>query len=390
LSYFNLASDIDIDVMQPDQTLASLQAKIMPALQEIIDRNKYNAIIAQGDTMTVFCAATIAFYNKIPFFHVEAGLRSYNLEHPFPEEMIRQCASRMAALHFAPTKQSRQNLLKENIPENGIHVTGNTVVDALQYLSNQPFNWNESPLKMIDDRKPIVLVTIHRRENHGMRLNDILKAVKDLATKFSNNNFNMPIGDEITFEKLLQIYKEYPQAGTLALNVKADGLQNDVKNLLHKYNVTDYFMFDMSVPDHIGYIAQNVKNYIRHSEFEQSPTTSNPAMYKKTDGVWLDQFVNPATGICPYTKAVMEEFKSQKGYSWISENVMESHLQQGKNLALVSPELHIWGRDLDTKPYQIIWQQWQEIFKNLAGKGYNLEKIQLCTDFPEQAMEYFA
>lgn len=189
LSYFNLKADFSLDVMETNQTLTSVEAKMLIKLQKIIDDHHYDAVIAQGDTMTVFCAAQVAFYNKIPFFHIEAGLRSYDLGHPFPEEMIRQCVSRIADLHFAPTQRSQEALLKENIPQQKIHVTGNTIVDTLQMLSTDEKFWD----KRIPKNKELVLITVHRRENHGEKLNPIMEAIKILAQKYTNTYFVIPV-----------------------------------------------------------------------------------------------------------------------------------------------------------------------------------------------------
>ena len=187
--YFGLKAEFNLNVMEPNQILAEVEAKILKKLQKIITENKYDAIIAQGDTITVFCAAQIAFYNKIPFFHVEAGLRSNNVNHPFPEEMIRQCTARIAALHFAPTKQSQRALLKENIDPKKIHITGNTGIDALYMLSEKKEFWNEK----ISKDKDIVLVTVHRRENHGKNLDDIIKSIEELAKKYRTVQFILPV-----------------------------------------------------------------------------------------------------------------------------------------------------------------------------------------------------
>ncbi len=189
LSYFNITADIHLDLMRERQKLAVLQARILTELQSIVDENSYDAIIAQGDTMTVFCSSLVAFYNKIPFFHVEAGLRSYDIHHPFPEEYIRRCIAAPASLHFAPTTSARDALLKENINENIIIVTGNTAVDAVLQLAKQ-----DNPLPdYVPTEKEMVLVTTHRRENHGKPLNNILQAILTLAKQFPNIQYLIPV-----------------------------------------------------------------------------------------------------------------------------------------------------------------------------------------------------
>ena len=115
LSYFNLEADINLDCMKPNQSLLEVQTRILTGLNSVFANNKIDAVIVQCDTMTVLCGALAGFYNKIPVFHVEAGLRSYDIYEPFPEEVMRQMTSRVAELNFAPTEKNRQALLKENI-----------------------------------------------------------------------------------------------------------------------------------------------------------------------------------------------------------------------------------------------------------------------------------
>jgi UDP-N-acetylglucosamine 2-epimerase (non-hydrolysing) len=192
LKFFELKENYNLDVMTPNQTLTGVQTKILTKLQDIISQNKFDYILVQGDTMSAFCGALIGFYNKIPVGHIEAGLRSYNLNHPFPEEGLRQCISRIADLHFAPTKKSEDALLKENISKEKIFITGNTVVDALKILGNEKDNIILKNAK-IPTEKDLILITAHRRENHGKRLDSILEVIKKLAKKYSNNNFIIPV-----------------------------------------------------------------------------------------------------------------------------------------------------------------------------------------------------
>ena len=120
--------------MKPNQSLVEIQARILTSLDKVFADNTIDATIVQGDTMTVLCGALTSFYHKIPVFHVEAGLRSYDIYEPFPEEVMRQMTSRVAELHFAPTETNKKALLKEDIADNKIHITGNTVIDALFLL----------------------------------------------------------------------------------------------------------------------------------------------------------------------------------------------------------------------------------------------------------------
>lgn len=195
LAYFGLKADINLDVMKPDQSLLEVQTRILNALNGVFNSNKIDATIVQGDTMTVLCGALASFYNKIPVFHVEAGLRSYDIYEPFPEEVMRQMTSRVAELHFAPTEKNRQALLKENIADNKIHVVGNTVIDALFCLSDKTLNLAAEFFKekniIINDK--IVLITAHRRENHGERIDRIISAIQYLAEKYTDHTFIIPV-----------------------------------------------------------------------------------------------------------------------------------------------------------------------------------------------------
>lgn len=195
LSYFNLKADLNLDCMKPDQSLLEVQTRILTALNRVFNAHKIDATIVQGDTMTVLCAALASFYNKIPVFHVEAGLRSYDIYEPFPEEIMRQMTSRVTALNFAPTEKNKQALLKENISEKTIFVTGNTVIDALFCLSDETLNKSAAFYKNnnieINDR--LVLITAHRRENHGERIDRIISAIEFLASKYTDHTFVIPV-----------------------------------------------------------------------------------------------------------------------------------------------------------------------------------------------------
>lgn len=195
LAYFGLKADINLDCMKPNQSLLEVQTRILTALDKVFDNNKVDATIVQGDTMTVLCGALASFYRKTPVYHVEAGLRSYDIYEPFPEEVMRQMTSRVAELNFAPTEKNRQALLKENINDNKIHVVGNTVIDALFCLSEATMNeagkYFENLGINVDDK--LVLITAHRRENHGERIDRILNAVEFLVKKYSDHTFVIPV-----------------------------------------------------------------------------------------------------------------------------------------------------------------------------------------------------
>jgi UDP-N-acetylglucosamine 2-epimerase (non-hydrolysing) len=177
LNLFKIVPDIDLNIMQPNQTLPSLTSRLIAELDKVFTEQKPDAVLVQGDTTTVMAASLVCFYHRIPIGHVEAGLRTWDINNPFPEEMNRKVAGIVARWHFAPTASSKANLLKENIPEGSIFVTGNTVIDALLDTAK-----TDHPIGVdLDSTKRLVLVTSHRRENFGEPFNDICKAIRDFA-----------------------------------------------------------------------------------------------------------------------------------------------------------------------------------------------------------------
>lgn len=195
LSYFGLKADINLDCMRENQSLASVQSRILTSLDKIFSENRIDATIVQGDTITVLTGSLVSFYHKIPVFHVEAGLRSYDMFEPFPEEAMRQMTSRVADLHFAPTAANKTALLKEGVNGDKVHVLGNTVIDALFCLSDEVIGKSKEFFagQDITINEKLVLITVHRRENHGERIDRIIKAISDLAEEFSDHTFVLPV-----------------------------------------------------------------------------------------------------------------------------------------------------------------------------------------------------
>lgn len=207
LDIFEITPDVDLDLMQPNQTLAGLTARAVTGLDEYLKEYKPDMVLVQGDTTTVLCGAMAAFYNQIPVGHVEAGLRTGNLYSPWPEEGNRLLTSQLTAIHFAPTETSRQNLLKENIPDEKIIVTGNTVIDAL-FLALDKIKLNPPVVEGLPenlqpgtgqkafgtgDAPRLVLITGHRRENFGGGFEDICNAIAELATNYPDVHFVYPM-----------------------------------------------------------------------------------------------------------------------------------------------------------------------------------------------------
>ena len=185
LDFFEIKPDYDLDLMKPGQNLYGLTATIIESLKPILEEFTPDYVFVHGDTTTTMAACIAAFYSGAKVCHVEAGLRTNNKLSPFPEEINRQVTSRIADYHFAPTRQSKNNLLSENIDEDSIVVTGNTVIDALLESSikvNKIENSEIEKLKtIIDTSKKLILVTGHRRENHGQGFINICEALKEIA-----------------------------------------------------------------------------------------------------------------------------------------------------------------------------------------------------------------
>ena len=193
LAVFGAQPDIDLDLMQHNQSLGGFAARAMAALSELFTEIKPDAVLVQGDTTTVTIAALAAFYQGIRVGHVEAGLRSFDLRNPFPEEMNRKLAGSLADMHFAPTDGARRNLLREGVAPENIFVTGNTIVDALRSLPlDGPFA--DARLNEVDfERRRVLLVTAHRRENHGLPMHAICDGLRAIIDRFADVEIVYPV-----------------------------------------------------------------------------------------------------------------------------------------------------------------------------------------------------
>ncbi len=186
LDFFEIVPDFDLDLMKPGQNLYGLTASIISGLQPVLEEFKPDFVFVHGDTTTTMAGSIASFYSGAKVCHVEAGLRTQNKHSPFPEEINRQITGRIADYHFAPTETSKQNLLKENIPAENIIVTGNTVIDALLQsvakVEAKPSELVKNLAEMLGERE-VILVTGHRRENHGEGFIRICEALKEIAIK---------------------------------------------------------------------------------------------------------------------------------------------------------------------------------------------------------------
>lgn len=181
LDIFGLKPDFDLNIMKPSQTLTHITTGVLEGMEEVLSEHRPDIILVHGDTTTTFAAAVSAFYAKIPVGHVEAGLRTYDIYSPFPEEMNRRLTSQIAAIHFAPTTQNKKNLALENVKEN-VFITGNTVIDALKSTVRPDYKFKSEALKHLEGfNGRLILMTAHRRENLGEPLRNICKAAKRIA-----------------------------------------------------------------------------------------------------------------------------------------------------------------------------------------------------------------
>ena len=203
LRIFDIKPDYDLDIMRQGQDLYDVTAKVLLGMREILKEAASDMVLVHGDTTTSTAAALASFYQKIPVGHVEAGLRTHNIYSPWPEEMNRQITGSIASYHFAPTSLSRQNLLDEGVPENRIHVTGNTVIDALHWVVERIKDDKELDCKLENqlreagynvgrDRR-LVLITGHRRENFGKGFINICNAIKTLSVRHPEVDFVYPM-----------------------------------------------------------------------------------------------------------------------------------------------------------------------------------------------------
>ena len=188
-AFFGIEPDIDLDIMRPNQTLTTLTARLLLELDNVLQAEKPDVVLVQGDTTTVMSVAMACFYHRIPIGHVEAGLRTWDMENPFPEEANRVITGKLARWHFAPTEGSRQNLLREGVQDSDILVTGNTVIDALLMTAAKDIEVGID----IDANKRLVLITSHRRENFGQPFRNICQALRTLAENNSDVQFLYPV-----------------------------------------------------------------------------------------------------------------------------------------------------------------------------------------------------
>lgn len=210
INLFEIVPDYDLNIMQAGQDLYDVTSRVLLGMREVLMEAKPDVVLVHGDTSTSTAAALAAFYQQIPVGHIEAGLRTHNIYSPWPEEMNRQLTGRITTFHFAPTPLSKQNLIAENVKEENIFVTGNTVIDALYWVIEKIKNTQDIEGKILSrletegisfescnawmtNKRKLVLITGHRRENFGQGFINICEAIKELASKFTDVDFVYPM-----------------------------------------------------------------------------------------------------------------------------------------------------------------------------------------------------
>lgn len=193
MNVFDLRADADLNIMTPRQTLSGITSRCLTGMDDVIEHFQPDLILVHGDTSTTFAGALSAFYHQVSVGHVEAGLRTYDKYSPFPEEMNRKLVTQIADLYFCPTKNNRENLLREGVRD-GIFVTGNTVIDALQTTVRPDYRFSTQLLNELDyTNRKIILVTCHRRENYGEPMTNIFTALRDLTAQNEDAELVYPV-----------------------------------------------------------------------------------------------------------------------------------------------------------------------------------------------------
>lgn len=194
LDIFEIKPDYDLNLMKHGQTITDITSGVLKGVEEVLSEYRPDIVLVHGDTTTTFSAALAAFYQKVAVGHVEAGLRTGNIYSPYPEEMNRMLTGRLASWHYAPTELNRKNLLAENVSDDNIIVTGNTVIDALYYVTEKDYEFESEELRNIDfENERVILLTCHRRENWGEPMENIFTAVRTIAEKYQDSKIIFPM-----------------------------------------------------------------------------------------------------------------------------------------------------------------------------------------------------
>ena len=193
LKLFAVTPDYDLNIMRDRQTLTGITVRALEGLEQVLEEAKPDLVLVHGDTTTTFAGSLAAYYHQIAVGHVEAGLRTYQKYFPFPEEMNRRMTGAIADLHFSPTVSNRENLLRENVSEDQIFITGNTVIDALKTTVREDYQFQTPALQTVDFSRRVIVMTAHRRENLGKPLEQICRAVLRVAKEFPDVTVIYPV-----------------------------------------------------------------------------------------------------------------------------------------------------------------------------------------------------
>jgi len=193
LQIFSVEADYDLNIMKPGQSLGNIVSRLLIEIERVVDDCKPGYVLVQGDTATAFSAGLAAFHKQVPVVHIEAGLRTYRKHSPYPEEVYRHMLSAIAELHCAPTKWAQDNLLREGVPGDSIVVTGNTIIDALNYMLKETRNDVPIELACIHSNASIILVTSHRRESFGSGFREICKGIREIAVRYPSCHVVYPV-----------------------------------------------------------------------------------------------------------------------------------------------------------------------------------------------------
>ena len=304
LELFDIKPDFDLNIMQTRQTLTGITSKVLEGLEEVFENEKPDMILVHGDTTTTFAGGLAAFYQQIKVGHVEAGLRTFNKYFPFPEEMNRKLTGSLADLHFAPTKGSKDNLLREGIAESDIYITGNTVIDAMKHTVEENYVFENDELNNIDFNKKVIMITAHRRENWGEGIENICIALNKIVEQ--NEEVELvylvhlnPVVKDVVFERL---------GGNDRIHLLSPLDTKETHNLMNRsfMVMTDSGGLQEEAP-HLGKPVLVLRDVTERPEAVAAGTV-------KLVGTDVDQIVNEANELLKNPEAYFEMSKSINPY----------------------------------------------------------------------------
>ncbi|BCZ44502.1 putative UDP-N-acetylglucosamine 2-epimerase [Clostridium gelidum] len=319
LDLFDIKPDYDLNIMQTKQTLTGITNRVLEGLEEVFIEEKPDMILVHGDTTTTFAGSLAAFYQQIKVGHVEAGLRTFNKYFPFPEEMNRKLTGSLADLHFAPTKGSKENLLREGIKENDIYITGNTVIDAMKHTVEEDYIFESDELNNIDFSKKVIMITAHRRENWGEGIQNICIALNKIVEENSDVELVYlvhlnPVVKDVVFERL---------GGKDRIHLLSPLDTKETHNLMNKsYMVmTDSGGLQEEAP-HLGKPVLVLRDVTERPEAVEAGTV-------KLVGTDINQIVNEANELIRNPEAYLKMSKSINPYGdgIASKRIVESILR---------------------------------------------------------------